>query len=861
MINGSDTVKQDLVLVIAGIFAILLFFWLYSDYHPLPAADNSYGEATADDRAIEYARKFGFDTTIDPITSFQIHSELLDTLQIQTDFKEFYSNPLNRSLNPVFFWNTKILTGRQEPEGPQIDFSNTTAQTVEVQLSEMGNLIAFRNSQDLIPNRLFQSEVMSIALGLDQLPEFVLPADSLILRSFRFSFTGATDTEIDSLKISRGEPHFIGREAAERMAEYYFSQSNWPEQHFALDSFELIPFESSEVVRATYKSVRADIGKPATVNLDILPTGNLISMEYNFDLLSDQEDSVQSILSGIRVVLFLIVFFWIVIILFMRFRLRLVDLKVAILAAVLGGFMFPALLVLQALYNQIHSFESFDFYFIMTLMIRVGFVAAISSIGFFVITAISDSITRQSWPEKLRTLDLLRVGHYVNVPLGLSIIRGISWGFILSLVYTLLLVSMPESYVSIDENFTADTSYFPFIFSLVGNFLMAILVSQILFLIFMSKIWASFKSGIIIVLSTAILMVLGNPLPFDIGGLSVEILMSAVIGLGLGWVYLKEDYLSIFLTVFVFISSISTANGWLISDSPDAFEFYTFTMLVIAGFIYGTTNITSGKSANELPAFIPDYIQELASENRIKQELQIARKVQQSFLPLHTPDVDGLDIYAICKPAFETGGDYYDFIEMDDDQLAVTIGDVSGKGIQAAFYMTFTKGVLYAFCDDYASTMDILSKTNKMFRKNADKGTFISLIFGMFNSTKDEFRFSRAGHNPLLFYRNREKKLYIYQPEGIAIGMADVAIFRKHISEQKIELEQDDLLIFYTDGMVEAINKEHELFGEERLNRLIKKYHQLPARQIVQKIELYLAEFVDQTDQYDDMTLIVIKKK
>ncbi|MEX0944929.1 MAG: PP2C family protein-serine/threonine phosphatase [Balneolaceae bacterium] len=861
MIPGSDTAKQDLILVIAGVIALLLFFWLYSDYHPLPAADNSYGEVGADNQAIEYARKFGYDTTVDPISSFEINSVLLDTLQIQTDFKEFYSNPLNRSLNPVFFWNTKILTGRQESERSQIGFAKTTAQTVEVSLSENGNLIAFRNSQDLIPNRLFQSDVMSIALGIDQIPELAFPSDSLLLRSFRFSFTGVTDTEIDSLKISRGEPHLIGREAAERMAEYYLSLSDWPQQHFVLDSFELIPFESSQIVRATYQSERTDTGKQATVILDILPTGNLISMEYNFDLISDQEDSVQSILSGIRGVLFLIVFFWIVIMLFMRFRLRLVDLKVAILVAVLGGFMFPSLFVMRELYSQFHSFESIDFYFVMTLMISVGFIAAISSIGFFVITAISDSITRQSWPEKLRTIDVLRIGHYVNVPLGLSMIRGISWGFILSLIFTLLIIVMPESYVSLEENFTADTIYFPFIFSLLGNFLMAFLVSQVLFLIFMSKIWGSFKSAAVIVLSSAFLMVLGNPLPLNIGGLSVEILMSAVIGLALGWIYLKEDFLSILLAIFVFVSIINTANGWLISDSPDAFEFYTFSILVIAGFIYGTANITSGKSANELPAFIPDYIQELASENRIKQELQIARKVQQSFLPLHTPDVDELDIYAICKPAYETGGDYYDFIEMDNDQLAVTIGDVSGKGIQAAFYMTFTKGVLYAFCDDSASTMDILSKTNKMFRKNADKGTFISLIFGMFNSTKDEFRFSRAGHNPLLFYRNREKKLYIYQPEGIAIGMADVAIFRKHISEQKIELEQDDLLIFYTDGMVEAINKEHELFGEERLNRLIKKYHQLPARQIVQKIELYLAEFVDQTDQYDDMTLIVIKKK
>ncbi len=860
MIPGSDTARQDLILVGTGFIALLLFFWLYYDFHPLPAADNSLGESTVSDRSVEFARQLGFESMRDPVIGFQINTSLLDSLQKETDFKNFYSNPLHKSLNPAFYWNSRILVGREEVENVQTVFNVQTAKIIELQLSEGGELISLRNRDNNLPSRIVNREAMSYAFNIENLSIQTLPTDSLVLHSFRFSLSDMSDTEIDSAKISRGEPINIGRDAAERLAEYYIRMSGWPENRFKLDRIDLQPFESFEVVRATFKNQEMESVKPVSVTLDILPTGDLVSMQYSFELSAEPAGGIGSIIGGVRGIILLLAFFCLIIMLFIRFRLRLVDMKIAILVAVLGGFLFPSLFIVQELYTHLNSFEKFEFYFIVGLLIGMGFLAAISSIGLFVVTAISDSITRQNWPEKLRTFDLLRIGHYVNIPIGLSIVRGISWGFILSLIFVVVITLLPDSYVTLTDQFTANKIYLPFIFSLVGNFLIAFLIVAVIFLVIIGKIWASFKSGWMIIAVTGLIMLIVNPLAFNIGGLGTEISISAVSGVILGWIYLKEDFMTILLSVFVYISLITTANGWLLSGSPDAFEFYAFILILIAGFIYGAANIYSGRSANELPDFVPDYIQELASENRIKQELQIARKVQQSFLPSHTPKIDGLDIYAICKPAFETGGDYYDFIDMPDNQLAITIGDVSGKGIEAAFYMTFIKGVLYAFCDEYTSAKDVLTKMNKLFRKNADRGTFISLIFGMFNSEKNIFQFSRAGHNPLLYYSFEEKKLHTYQPEGIAVGMADEHIFRKHISEQSIHLNKGDLLILYTDGIVEAVNRENELFGENRLNHLIQKHHHLNSMEIVEKIEQKLSEFVDQADQYDDLTMIVIKK-
>lgn len=840
--------------------ALLLFFWLYHDFHPLPAADISLGESVVSSRSADYARQLGYDPLSGPVTGFQINSTLLDSLQKETRFKSFYSNPLHRSINPAFYWNSRILVGREQEESAQSGFNVRTARIVDVILSEKGELIGLRNRDNSLPSTLVNRDAISYALNIENLSPLSLPSDSLILNSFRFSMTDLSHTEIDSARISRGEPHIIGRDAAERLAEYYLRLSGWPENHFKFAGIELRPFEDYEVVRATFTLQEIESVKPVAITLDILPTGDLVSMQYDFELATANAGGIGSITGGLRGILMLLAFFWLIIMLFIRFRLRLVDMKIAILVAVLGGFLFPSLFIVQEIYGHIHSFERFEFYFVIGLLIGMGFLAAISSIGLFVVTAISDSITRQNWPEKLRTFDLIRIGHYVNIPIGQSIIRGISWGFILSFLFVVLITWIPGSFVTLSDQFTADKIYFPFVFSLVGNFLIAFLVVSVLFLVIIGKLRSSFKSGWVYIAATGFIMVLVNPLAFNIGGLGTEVSISAVSGLVLGWIYLREDFMSILISVFVYISLITTASGWLIYGSPDAFEFYAFVLILIAGFIYGGTNIYSGRSAKELPDFVPDYIQELASENRIKQELQIARKVQQSFLPSHTPEVKGLDIYAICKPAFETGGDYYDFIDMPDNRLAITIGDVSGKGIQAAFYMTFIKGVLYAFCDEYTSAKDVLTKMNKLFRKNADRGTFISLIFGMFNEEKNLFQFSRAGHNPLLYYCCKDKELNIYQPEGLAVGMAGEDIFRNHISEKSIELNEGDLLILYTDGIVEAVNRDNELFGENRLNHLIQKYHMLSSREIVEKIEKKLSEFVDQADQYDDLTMVVIKK-
>jgi phosphoserine phosphatase RsbU/P len=861
LIPGSDTAKEDLILVIIGLVAAFLFYWLYSDLHPLSAADNSYGESAAENQAVQIKDRFGFQTDERPITKFRVHNSLLDSLQKQTNFHEFYNNPLYRSLYPVFYWETKFKIESAEPVSP-FQFDEQTAITLDLRLSESGNLIALRNNNDILPAKFLEEQALSYALQVDPFPSLDI-ADSSHYDRFRFQFTGIEEQQYDSEAVTGEELLILGQPAAERMAHYYLDQSGWPENRFAVSSTELVSMnDGMEAARITFSYESEELRQSTNVYITVLPTGNLLAMDYSHPNIYEFDVGFNTIKSGVRGILILFGIFWIVVLLFLRFRMRLIDMKGAILVAVLAGLIFPFLLILEQLYTHIHSFGSINLSFVIRLMIPVGLFAAFTSLGYFAVTAISDSITRQNWNEKLRTADLLRVGHFNNIPVGVNLIRGISYGFIIAVMWCLVLWMIPGSYITMESSlFRSYSSYLPYLNEVIGNLAICFLVIQIFFLIVVGQVRTSFKSPFVMILTPVVLFSLVYPITFEVGATATELLTAGVVGLCTGLIYYREDFLTTFVAYFIFITLVSTSTGWLINHSPDALTFYTFVTLILAGFIFGSYNIYRGKPVNDLPEYVPEYVHELAHEDRIKQELQIARKVQQSFLPAKTPQIEGLDIAAICKPAYETGGDYYDFIPFDDGRLAVAIGDVSGKGIQAAFYMTFTKGVLHALCNDLDSTIEILSKTNKMFRKNANKGTFISLIFGVLDARQNSFRFSRAGHNPLLFFDSREKKLHEFQPDGIAIGMADEHLFRKHINEKEILFAGNDILILFTDGVVESISKTNKLYGDHRLHNLIKKYHHLPAKELIEKLEKDLEKFGEMTEQHDDLTMIVIKKK
>jgi phosphoserine phosphatase RsbU/P len=852
-----DTTKKDLLLLAAGILAALTFFWLYGNQHPLSMADNSLGEERASVLAQETLQSLGYQVGVEPITSFRVQSSLLDSVQYQTNFQDFYSDEQNRQKFPVFFWSSEFLIEKVDSDA----FAMGPGQfkSIELTLNEQGGLRSLINSDNIIPENFFNAEVLSYALDIDHPQISPESIDSTLFNRIQFQFSSA-ETVIDP-EEEHGNLTQMGTDVAEKMALYHLMNSGWSETDLQLKQVEKASLEMTDAARVVYSIEDNIIRQKIDLSVTVLPTGALLSLNPNVQSVETTGFSWDTITSGIRGGVLLLLVFWILILFIIRFRMRLIDTKAAILVAVLAGFIFPLVALSQITFEHFNNSGSIDFSFISMIMIMAGVTAAFTSLIYFLITAISDSITRQNWVEKLQTIDLLRIGHFFNKPVGLSFIRGIIYSFILAGVWALVYFLMPTGYLSIESSFYSDGRYLANIVLMLSNLAIFFLVAQIIFLVLLSKIKSITDSSVILVLLVGLIFGVMNPLAAEVGPVYTEFTLLAIAGIIIGWIYIRDDFLTVFITLFFFANHLSTASGWVMDQSPDAILFYTNILLAVVGLAYGGYSLNTGKTEKELPNFVPEYVDELAQSERIKQELQIARKVQQSFLPVSTPDFDDLDIAAVCKPAYETGGDYYDFIPLKDDQLAVTIGDVSGKGIQAAFFMTFIKGVIHAVCENFESTVEVLRRANKLFKKNARKGTFISLIFGVVDVKKNLFTFSRAGHNPLLYFNHRDKKLHTFTPQGIGLGITGDEIFKKNISELSIDFNQNDILILYTDGVVEATNNLNKYYGDNRLKKLIETYHEANAEMILSKIVEDLNTFGDGANQHDDMTVVIIKKK
>lgn len=857
MITISDTTKRDWVLAIIGGLALFLFFLFYGDFHPFGAADSSLGEVSAIERSTQQFQSLGYRSDREPDTQFKVNSSLLDSLQRQESLHELYRDDQIRSMHPAYYWESSFFIESRATGG--FGFGQNQATTIQIQLNEAGELIGFINPREVLPsvyidygaiNSTFPSRTIQFS-----------EQDSTIFE--RLSFSLSDSYTIDSLpeEINFSETLTLGRDAAETIAQYHLSNSGWDKDQFSISKTEINAFDEHSAAKVTFLAIDRLGNLEIRVDISVLPTGSLVSMEYSFWDGERVSANYRQVVSNIRNAVIIFILFWIVILLFIRVKMRLIDMKAAVLIAVLAGFIYPFVTAMQILASHLNSFGAINLPFVLTLFLICGVIAAFTSIIYFIVTSIADSISRENWAEKLRTSDLIRTGHFLNRPVGLVFIRGIIYAFILTGIWTLLFFLVPGSSISLETSLFGSTHYLPNVVSVLSNFVWYFIITQIVFLVVVGFLRNITKSSVVSVMMVGVIFAAMNPLGYSFSSLSVEMVFMGIIGLSAGYIYLKEDFLTVLVSLFIFSGLIDSASGWLLDSSPDKSIFITNVVIIIGGLLYGSYSLYKGKSIRELPKYVPEYIEELAQEERIKQELQIARKVQESFLPVKAPDFRGLDIAAICKPAYETGGDYYDFIEIDDNKLAVAIGDVSGKGIQAAFFMTFTKGVLHAICQQFESTTDALAKTNNLFRKNAKRGTFISLIFGVIDLEKSRFKFSRAGHNPLLYFNSAEEKLNIYTPEGMGIGMADEELFRNNISEQEIELQRDDILVLFTDGVVEATNRMEEFYGDERLHKMVKKYNRLGARDMLSKIIEDVNTFGENSIQHDDLTILIIKKR
>ena len=254
-------------------------------------------------------------------------------------------------------------------------------------------------------------------------------------------------------------------------------------------------------------------------------------------------------------------------------------------------------------------------------------------------------------------------------------------------------------------------------------------------------------------------------------------------------------------------------------------------------------------------------IYSMANEKkRLDHDLEIARDIQRILLPSEAPAIDGFQINGINAPARQVSGDYFDYIQVDEERLGVAIADVSGKGVPASLIMAICRSVLRAEAARNPSPADVLRKVNRQLYPDIKEDMFISMAYLILDHQRNGITLARAGHDAPLLYRRKSQTVTPIKSPGMVVGIDSGSVFDRLTVDFTISLERDDCLVLYTDGVTETLNAEGDEFGLDRMMQSMRASANDGAPAIVKKIIGDVRDFTGSAPQNDDITLIAIRK-
>jgi phosphoserine phosphatase RsbU/P len=267
------------------------------------------------------------------------------------------------------------------------------------------------------------------------------------------------------------------------------------------------------------------------------------------------------------------------------------------------------------------------------------------------------------------------------------------------------------------------------------------------------------------------------------------------------------------------------------------------------------------ESFNVMAASMQGLLMEQAEKQRLEEELRIARQIQMSLLPQGAVTLPGLRVSALCLPAAEVGGDYYDLLPLSPTRLGVLVADVSGKGTSAALYMAELKGLVLSLSRIYDSPARLLSEANRILAATLDARSFITMTYAVVDTAAQTMRYARAGHNPMIHLEAGTGRTRVLTPPGLGLGIDEGTRFDQILQEAEVPLRSGDLFLFFTDGLSEAMNGRAELFGERRLRDVIESAGNEgeEASVLKDRILAEIRRFVGDAAQNDDMTMVILK--
>jgi phosphoserine phosphatase RsbU/P len=806
-------------------FSILLVSFivigsLYRNAHPLGGILTDLDAADVRSSSVSILNELGIpESNLNPEVRLRHNATLIRKIQKEFGLKK--ANELMRSGIPGYYWQADWVSEKAITLGGGIpDRGN-----FRFRFDSQGNLLEFKRNID--------DTTLAAKLSRDAAEE--------IAQNFILKYAEGSEFQSDTLKKS--------------------SFDTLKTISFTIGSSGKVEFKNEKKIeqenRTDYEFFYT--GKDEKINIDIRLTvtvaGDIVSgFSTEYDI-PEGEYSAEyyRIYEAVTVILFYVVIFIMVIIIgFRRIRAFEIGFRTAIIMGVITALAFAIELYLTMGHEM--GWE---------VLIPLILGPLMYGGGVLLVWAVSETLTREIWNDKMISIDLLTRGYFLHSRVGRSVITGLTGG---TLAAAVMLALISAADMALPLWFTPDENTFVNQFNspvpaltLFTHFIyVPIFVGSVFFLFIVSGLRKRMNT-VWLLISGVVLWGLVNA--NNMSPLYVSVVIEMIVGSILVWIFYRYDTLSVFLALasyFIILSGtvLLFQQDLTFLNSGYFFVSVLFILLLISVFSFFTKdNITDFQN------IAPVFVKHITERQRMQRELEIARDVQMSFLPQQNPKFLGLDIAGKCYPAHEVGGDYYDFIKISDNTAGIIVGDVSGKGTQAAFYMTLTKGFLKAVSKSSESPSEVLSQMNELFYENVDRGTFISMIYGVFDADKKIFRLARAGHNPVIVKRSPVEGVAMLNPTGLALGLEKGILFRKTITEVEQKISSGEVYVFYTDGFTEAMNRNKAEFGEERLIKCVEENSELSAQEILDNIFKEVKTFIGKQLQHDDMTMVVVKVK
>jgi phosphoserine phosphatase RsbU/P len=251
---------------------------------------------------------------------------------------------------------------------------------------------------------------------------------------------------------------------------------------------------------------------------------------------------------------------------------------------------------------------------------------------------------------------------------------------------------------------------------------------------------------------------------------------------------------------------------------------------------------------------------QLQETKRFELEMELAREVHQTLLPSQSPVIPGYDISSTSYSAQEVGGDYYDFLPLDERTVAIVIADVSGKGIPGALTMATVRSALRSLASVEKTPVEMMIELNQILVPDLRAGTFVSMMLALLDIPSGRMRIARAGHDPLLHFSKDSDDYKSYMPAGMILGVVDGDIYNNAMVEITVDLEPGDMAVFFTDGITETMNNSMQQYTLDRFVKVLAEHKHQEAQVVLHCVYESLDHYACGYPQHDDQTLIILKR-